>query len=113
MGWGYYLLTPEGVLSGTIIAGLVSYFLRRLVLSFTKSDVATTEAKAEITVIEMLCAEAERFSRINRELTIALNDLQKENIQLKREISNLHTTISLVNEQVRQLTVQIRNLGRE
>lgn len=104
-------MTPEGVLSGTIIAGLVSYFLRRLVLSFAKSDVATTEAKAEITVIEMLGAEVGRLGRINKELATALNELQQENILLKKEISNLHTTICNVNEQVLQLTIQIRNLG--
>jgi len=111
MKWDYYLTTPEGVLSGTLIAGLVSYFLRRLFLAFTKSEVEVTESRAEINVIEMLGSEVGRLGRINRELATALNDLQRENIELKKEISSLHTTIGQINLQVNELKAQIRNLG--
>lgn len=89
-------LSPE-LLTGTAIggAGFWLAFKRFLVISAVESaNISASGAYNEI--IENLRIEVRRLSEVNTELAKALNDLQRENIELKAEVSSLHDTLSHV-----------------
>lgn len=103
---------PEGVISGTFIAGLAAFFLRRLWLVFTRSEVELMASKAEMDVIDMLRKEVTRMGAINTELSKALTRLQRENRELKSEIGDLSNTIIRMSSQISDLEECVRKMKK-
>jgi FtsZ-binding cell division protein ZapB len=88
------LATPE-VIVGTGGVGSSLWLLwKKFLVSNSKETKNLAASDAEVDVINLLRSEVKRLSEINVELANALNELQLENINLKREISNMHTTLN-------------------
>ena len=59
---------------------------------------------AQYSVIDMLRKEVERMSESNKQLGLGLAQFQAENLELRREISDLHDTISELSERINLLS---------
>ena len=60
--------------------------------------------EAQYSVIDMLRKEVERMSQSNKQLSLGLAQFQAENLELRREISDLHDTISELSERINLLS---------
>lgn len=95
------LFTPESV-AGTGIGGAGIWLFFKKIASKSATETAnTSKADAYSEVIDTLRNEVKRLSDVNTELAKALNELQKENINLKREISQLHDTLTDMRDRLR------------
>jgi len=100
---GISQLTPESVGGG--IAGLAGMWLMfgKLLLKKAIDDTSKSSAEAETAVIELLRGEVERMALSNKELGRALKEFQLENVELRREISDLHETINTLSERLNSI----------
>jgi FtsZ-binding cell division protein ZapB len=97
-------------LSGEAVAGSVVglpfmvLLLRKLLTLFRREGVEANAVGAQGDIIDLLRAEVKRLGEINNDLAGMVNELQRENLGLKREISTLHDTINQMNEQLNNLS---------
>ena len=96
-------LTLEGVGGG--VAGLAGMWLMisKLLLKKAIDDTSKSSAEAETTVIELLRGEVERMAQSNKDLGRALKEFQLENVELRKEISDLHETINTLSERLNSI----------
>ena len=92
---------PNEAIAGTLV-GVPAFwlFLKQVVLKSTSESASTSAENAKIDVITMLRDEVRRMGEINNQLATGLNELQIENVKLRKEISDLHNTINKMTEQL-------------
>lgn len=97
---GIESIPTEALVAGSVVGSSVFWlFIKRTISkSAAESTLASSEA-AKINVIELLREEVQRMSEVNTKLASGLNQLQIENVRLRREISSLHDTINTMTEQ--------------
>lgn len=97
-------VSKEAIASGGVAAvfgmPLLIWFYKRIFAKAALEDTSKTATDAQCSVIEMLRSEVRRMSDINGELAKALNELQLENVELRKEISALHDTINEMTERL-------------
>lgn len=96
------MISQDGLVGGAMGAviglPLLAWFYKRVFTKVAFEDTSKTATDAQRSVIEMLKTEVERMSKINGDLTKAINEMQVENIKIhikfRQEITQLHETIS-------------------
>lgn len=85
---------PE-VVAGTAGGGSMIWLLfKRILVKSSEETKTLVTSDAQIEVINLLRDEVNRLSETNTKLATELNKLQLENINLKREIAQLHNTFN-------------------
>ncbi len=91
---------PTEIFAGTVIGLPVFWlFIKRTISKSAAETTLAMSESAKVNVIELLREEIQRMSEINGKLADGLNELQIENVKLRREISVLHDTINTMTEQ--------------
>ena len=83
-----------------IAAAMFWLLVKKMIVKVAQDDTSLAATDAHAAVIEMLRAEVSRMSVSNKELGESLKQFQLENVDLRREISNLHETINALSEQI-------------
>jgi FtsZ-binding cell division protein ZapB len=97
-------LSGEAVAGGVVGLPFMVLLLRKLLTLFRREGVEANAVGAQGDIIDLLRAEVKRLGEINNDLAGMVNELQRENLGLKREISTLHDTINQMNEQLNNLS---------
>ena len=100
---------PNEAISATLV-GIPAFwlFMKRVIFKGASESASTSAENAKIDVITMLRDEVRRMGEINTQLATGLNELQIENVKLRKEISGLHNTINRITE---QLNIMSRTSG--
>lgn len=97
--------TSANVLTaGAIGAPLFWLFIKKVLVGGRIQDARLAGASAENDVIEMLRKEVQRMSDSNKSLGIALQEFQRENLELRKEICELHENIGSLSERLNILS---------
>lgn len=92
---------PNEAVAGSVVGvPAIWLFIKRILLIGASSSTEKRAVEASGDVIQMLRDEVCRLGEINGDLASELNKLQKENVSLRKEISNLHDTINGMTEQI-------------
>ena len=101
------LITYAWMGSGAVIAGGGGYMLlKKLLLKIALTDTGIESTEAQQSVIENLRVEVQRMSLGNKDLIISLQLFQRENMDLRREISSLHDKINILTESLNLLKLR-------
>jgi FtsZ-binding cell division protein ZapB len=97
-------LPSEAIAGGVAGIPFLALVLKKIFTLFQREGVAASAAGAQGEIIDLLRAEVRRLGEINNDLANMVNELQRENMGLKKEISTLHDTINQMNEQLSKLS---------
>lgn len=89
---------------GFVATPFVWLVWKKLLTLFTRESAAENAAGAQNDVISQLREEVTRLANINKDLAEMVNELQRENIELKKDISELHSTINKMGEQLKRFS---------
>lgn len=98
----------EAAASGVIVAPFLWLLCKKFLTLFQRESVAANMAGAQNDIITQFREEINRLAEVNKALASMVNDLQKENIELKKDISDLHVTIHKMNEQLKMFSLSNR-----
>jgi FtsZ-binding cell division protein ZapB len=97
-------LSGEAVAGSIVSIPFLVLLLKKVFTLFKSEGVAASAVDAKGDIIDLLRAEVKRLGEINNDLANMVNELQRENMGLKKEISTLHDTINQMNEQLKNLS---------
>ena len=92
------------LVGSSIGAPLFWLFIKKVLVGGRVQDAKLAGASAESDVIEMLRKEVQRMSDSNKSLGIALQEFQRENLELRREICELHQNIGSLSDRLNILS---------
>jgi hypothetical protein len=93
-------IAPEWAAGAVIAIPAFFLFLKKIALKTAIADTGIEATDAQCAVIEMLRSEVKRMAVSNKELGVSLQDFQRENVELRKEISFLHETINQLSERL-------------
>ena len=92
------IITPETVGGAVVGLPLFWVFNKKILLKTAVVDTGLETTEAQCSVIEMLRKEVQRMSESNKELGLSLQQIQRENVELRKEISVLNEDINVLTE---------------